>query len=796
LRPERRNAAVGLAVVGLLGVFVATNMSVTTDMTHFLTSNDAQRQGRLAGALADSELSRTLILSVGAPSQQDAVRGAVALAERLAKHPETAWIERGVPTDIESAVYELYFQRRFHFLSEHPDTELAERFSPEGLDRVAAQLKEQLILPTAPLIKRLAPADPTQSFMALLARFERARPRGLRIEEDQFVTDDGKHAIIFLGTRSSPLDARAQEPFLASIDEAIAAVGRELGVSLVVERAGVHPFSVQARRSIESDIKRISIVSTVALILLFLWFFRSFRILGLAFAPIIVGLLGGLAAGLAFFGQIHGLTIAFAATLIGSSIDYPVHFFTHHALNEPGTRPTVSFSRVWPGLWLGTATSILGFGGLAASGLPGLQEVAIVAGTGLGAALACTRYILPVLTPVIQQTAPHQERIATRLTRLLQGLGQRRKLLLVVPLLAVATTIVGLFFLRWNDDIGQLNRLDPALVAEGDSVRGRVAHVEPGRLIVAFGPDEETALQTTELIEGRLEAAKSQGLLGGFRSIHPFLWSKRLQRANLEAVRTSDLGPAMSAALGRAGFRETGFQPFRDAVAAEPLAPLVWSDLKDSPLVSLIRPFRIQTSDGVGFLTFLEAVPDLAPLEAMLADVPGAMVFDQRAFVSRTFGTYRERALLVVLIGMFAVLLLVALWYRKWILILVAGAPALLACGSTAAILTFLGDELNLVHFVALLLVFSMGVDYGIFMAESRHHEAGRAATVLGLAFACGSTVLSFGLLGLSDNPALRALGLTTGIGILASLMLAPSVLLLSENRAATIGGDDVSTDT
>ena len=42
---------------------------------------------------------------------------------------------------------------------------------------------------------------------------------------------------------------------------------------------------------------------------------------------------------------------------------------------------------------------------------------------------------------------------------------------------------------------------------------------------------------------------------------------------------------------------------------------------------------------------------------------------------------------------------------------------------------TLTGSELNLVHFVALLLVFSMGVDYGIFMAETRSHAGSRAAT-------------------------------------------------------------------
>ncbi len=45
---------------------------------------------------------------------------------------------------------------------------------------------------------------------------------------------------------------------------------------------------------------------------------------------------------------------------------------------------------------------------------------------------------------------------------------------------------------------------------------------------------------------------------------------------------------------------------------------------------------------------------------------------------------------------------------------------------------------------VALLLVLSMGVDYGVFLAESRADPEGLAATVLSVLVACLSTVLAW----------------------------------------------------
>ena len=63
----------------------------------------------------------------------------------------------------------------------------------------------------------------------------------------------------------------------------------------------------------------------------------------------------------------------------------------------------------------------------------------------------------------------------------------------------------------------------------------------------------------------------------------------------------------------------------------------------------------------------------------------------------------------------------------------------------------------------------------------SREHPREVAATVVSLLACCLSTVLAFGLLGMSSNPALQAIGLTTGLGVLFSLILAPAALVLFE---------------
>ena len=87
-------AAIWLAAMGLV---VATRMSVTSEITHFLAAGDDARLARLSRQLAESELTKTTILVVGSGSgdRTRALAAADALADTLEQHEEVAWVRRG-----------------------------------------------------------------------------------------------------------------------------------------------------------------------------------------------------------------------------------------------------------------------------------------------------------------------------------------------------------------------------------------------------------------------------------------------------------------------------------------------------------------------------------------------------------------------------------------------------------------------------------------------------------------------------------------------------------------------------
>jgi predicted exporter len=132
------------------------------------------------------------------------------------------------------------------------------------------------------------------------------------------------------------------------------------------------------------------------------------------------------------------------------------------------------------------------------------------------------------------------------------------------------------------------------------------------------------------------------------------------------------------------------------------------------------------------------------------------------------------------------VIALVALRYRALRPTLAATVPGLLAVVVTVGVLAALDVELNVLSLVALLMVISMGDDFGIFLAEAGEDPAGLEAVHLAVFVSGVTTAFSFALLALSDDPALHAIGLTAAIGVSLCLVFALTVGALVRGGRAT----------
>ncbi|MBL9079720.1 MAG: hypothetical protein JNL08_19620 [Planctomycetes bacterium] len=774
-RGEGPRLATGALLFVALLAYVMSSLQVTTDITHFLPGGAPDSRIELARRIATGALSRTMVLLVDCRDRDEAAAVSRAFEAALRAEPRVAAalasLDAGPPAGVDEALWQTYEPRRFGLLA--PDAAAArDRLSDEGLRAAVARLKQRIASPMSAMVTRVAPGDP---FLVLPALFERAggaTANGIGVQDDRFVTTAGDGAVLFLTTTASASDSTRQRPLLDGVAAAFAAVRDGHGSTLRLWQSGASRHAIAAEDSMRADMQRVSVVSLAGIVLLYLLLFRSLQPMLLSLPVLGAGFLAGSSAVLLCYGRVHGLTLAFGAALLGVAIDYSLHFFSHLALAPDPRGPRATLQALWRSLSLCTATTVIGFAALLLAAFPGLRELALFAAVGLGASLAATWLLLPGLARPLRPT-----RATTALVRAIDRLtalrGPRRGLLLL-PAIAVAVVIaLGLPHARWDDGIGGLNRVDAALKAEDDAVRARVAPFEQRRVVVATGTDEQAALAVNDRIATALAAATAAGEVDGASGIAQLLPSAARQR-EVDAVVRGDatLWPRLHTALTDAGFVADGFLPFAEALAAPAAAPLLPGDLDGTPLATLVRPFRDQGPQGPIVLSFLHGVRDEPALRQRLAAIDGAALIDIEGTLTGALTEYRSRMLEMLLLGVGAVVLVVALRQRAVRPTLVALVPPLVAATGTAATLALCGQPLNLMSLMALLMVVSMGDDYGIFLVDD-DAPAARDATHLSVVLSSLTTMLGFGLLALSDQPALFAIGATSMVGIGWCVLLA-----------------------
>jgi predicted exporter len=652
---------------------------------------------------------------------------------------------------------------------------------PEPLRQRARTLLRDLRQPSSTFLKPLMMRDPLGIFRRFLEDAQRSQPE-IPTRDGQMMSSDGRFALVMLATVHSHFASDIQAAFLDDLHDAFSTVQAEFRNRLTIESSGANRVAVQAEESIKRDVYRIGGVTCLGVAALFVVFFRSPIPFFLAMLPALFGMLAGITISIAVLGGLDGLSIAFGAALIGVAVDYSIHVINHHALLGTGDSAQ-TVRRLAPSLLLGAATTMASFAGLLMTSSPAIRELGFLAITGIGVAIATTLLGLPAFLGARSTVPEISRQVARALHRAVDWLDDRRRALLIVTLLLAGAGLLALPRLTWVDDLSQLGNVDRKLIEEDVRVRSRLPVFETGRFVITLAPDVEQALQRNDVVHERLARLVDSGSLGGVRSLHQLLWSRDLQLRNLELLRRHPVRELVDAAYRQEGFRAGAFDAAFDDLQSPP-PPLELEDLRSHPaLAPLLSTLAMPIGDETAIITYLRDIRSLPEVEAALADLDGVVVFDQRTFVNQVYAEFRTTSLEQILVGTILVAIVLMLRYRSWRPALASVLPSLLVVVVLLGGFASFGVETNLLHVISLMMVMGMGVDYGIFLVDTHADPEAFGSTLLSLLLACLTTVFVFGALGISEHPALRAMGMTTGFGVLLAFLFAPVSLLLTDTR-------------
>jgi predicted exporter len=506
----------------------------------------------------------------------------------------------------------------------------------------------------------------------------------------------------------------------------------------------------------------------VALFLLLVY--RSPRLWLLSTLPLLSAVIAALALTTLIFGTVHGITLAFGITLLGVAIDYPIHLFSHL---QPGAAPRETLLRIWPTLRLGVVSTAAGYLAMIATGFDGLVQIGVFTITGLLAAAAVTRWVVPLGLPPRWQG----ESFGLGRRGIVPSLSPRRRLALVGLVLAAALAVLAFGGgPLWEEDVAALSPIPASARQQEGQLRQALPVADLNHLLLLQGTDAEAVLQQEASLGAALTALQQAGDIEDYQMAARWLPSIRQQLQRRAQLPASELlQQAVAEAQQGLPFREGAFTPFIDAVAqSRTLEPLTPASVAGTLLGTRIAPLLFERDGSWWGLVRLSGVRDEQGLAqwATRQSLPGLRYFNLKGATNELVNGFRDVAL--EHLGWGAMLITLLLWWglRDWRRVVQVLLPVTTAIVLTVALLYLLGERLSLFHLTALLLVLGIGIDYSLFFSRPEAPgERRRTAHALGV---CAISTLSvFGILAFSSLPVLHAIGLTVLLGVSGSYGLA-----------------------
>lgn len=779
-RPLARGLILGAWLLSLLvcGWIVLNHLKLITNVAQFMPQARTEAEKLLVDQLHEGTAAKIILMAIEGGDLNAITGASKQLAKQLSGNEAFARVDNGEQS-LQSLQDTPLFRYRY-LLS--PDIISTEHFSAQSLKSVFQQRLLDLTSPLSLLSKQLLPQDPTNETGALakmlLAQDKTHRQFGV------WVSPDNKRALLLVETRAPGYDLDAQAAAINTIRNAFERIDNDRrnpstsATPLHLLLSGPPVFATNSRNQIQHEVTVLSLLASIT-VLLILWLaYRSLALLFLSAVPLLSALLFASALLTVIFGPIHGITLAFGVTILGVAIDYPIHVFSHLS-GKQSVREEVA--AIWPTLRLGVITTAAGYVSMTATDFAGLAQLGLFAMTGLLAAAVITRWVLPALLP--NHYAPVGESLSSQNVAK-NASGWISRLSASGPAAWVASFVIGAGALvyivahahsLWESDLASLSPIPKSQLALDRQLRDDMGAPDAAHLLLLTAADAEQALQQSEALFPWLNQLIAQGAISDFDAAARYLPSVKtqLQRQAL-LPDSSQLQTAVTEALQQIPFKPAQFQPFIQAVAAaKTVAPVTLNTLQGSALGIKVGSLLFPKDTDWAAVILLSGVnnSDLIAAGVTGSGHSNVHYLDFKTLTNHLIQGFRAETLQRIQWAMLFIIVVLSAGVRSVRGLTAALLPVSLAIVVTMAILLFAGQSLSLFNLVALLLVFGIGIDYGLFFSREEHDPPMRRRTFHALSICAISTVSVFGILSFSAVPVLQDIGITVWLGVLLSFI-------------------------
>ena len=535
------------------------------------------------------------------------------------------------------------------------------------------------------------------------------------------------------------------------------------------------PFhSHESSNSASREISIIATVSMLVVIVLLIFIFRSVKPLLFSVGAILLSVGAAFIATLAVFHKMHVITLVFGTSLIGSCIDYSLHFFTHWAGNQKFNSGKEIKNHILSGLLMAIISTGICFAILLFAPFTILKQMSLFCLTGLISSFLTTVAIYPYIKLPAERG---NVRFTAGFAKVVSVLEQKWVGRTVISALFIISVLLIAVFhknVKVKNDLLTLYNMEGRLL-EDEITASKVIQYTPGGWYIVSGDSEEAVLQNEEALRRDFENVTEGSV--GYVSTTNFVPSIQMQKKSQAAYEKL-------LSIADAQFESLGYSEDEAIMLSEKMRK-DFSDSKDAYvsieagnvpdfITSAISSAWLGKIDGKYYSVVLPTkVTEYTTYRSLVENNDNAFFISKSQDISADLDKLTVMVLKFFVIAYILMFIMLKFFYSWKQAFKIISVPFLIIL---VVVAVFATCKINLEFFsvTGLILVFGLGLDYIIYMMENEKKKNEAAAsndstTVLepfATLVSFVTTIISFGALALSSFKPVHLIGLSIFIGL------------------------------
>lgn len=537
------------------------------------------------------------------------------------------------------------------------------------------------------------------------------------------------------------------------------------------------PFhSHESSTSASREISIIATVSMLAVIILLIFIFRSVKPLAFSVASILISIGIAILATLTVFHKMHVITLVFGTSLIGSCIDYSLHFFTHWAGNNEVKSSVEIRNHIFSSLLMAIVSTGICFAILLFAPFSILKQMSLFCLTGLVSSFLTTVAVYPYIKLPAERGNVRFTKSFAKIVSKLERKWVGRTVIIILFVFSILSIAVFHKNVKIKNNLLTLYDMKGQLL-QNEITASQVIQYTPGGWYIISGETEEEVLLNEEKLRREFEELTGGEI--GYVSTSSFVPSKAVQEKSRRAYKKLlQFAPEQFKALG-----------FDDLENFDALMALV-ADCEESEnkyvsfeagnvpqfIESAISSAWLGKVDGKYFTVMLPTkVTDYKNYRTLASSDENIYFISKSQDISVDLDNLTKMIFKFFIVAYILMFIMLRFFYSMKQSLKIISVPLLIIM---VVVSVFAVSKIDMEFFsvTGLILVFGLGLDYIIYMmenekkvAESERSECIETTAVLepfATMVSFVTTIISFGALALSSFKPVHLIGLSIFIGL------------------------------